>query len=341
MKNNTPKVSIVTTTLNLFKDNRQEFFRKCIESVHNQTYPNIEHIIIDRASTDDTLELIKEYQKKGWITYYSERDKGIDDAYNKGLKKATGKYIAYMNSDDCYYANDVIETSIKMMEEEQADYCYGSEEKVFRDGSLFMIWNPKVENFWKDMPFSHQTMIVKKSVMDELGGYNTDLGFGGDVYLVHQLILNDYKGIEIPRIISRYVMGGISSQTEDKKKVYQVYYVLAKRFQSLYSQFYPDITVEECENIYHFGKNINVYPSMFLQKLIHFMVRKNLKNFNYNKFIDFVNSIATGNSNTILSDKQIKKLYLFNFIPLMKIIKKAKSVKYKLFNCIPVLKIKG
>ena len=49
-----------------------------------------------------------------------------------------------------------------MMEEEQADYCYGSEEKVFRDGSLFMIWNPKVENFWKDMPFSHQTMIVKK-----------------------------------------------------------------------------------------------------------------------------------------------------------------------------------
>lgn len=52
------------------------------------------------------------------------------------------------------------------------------------------------------------------------------------------------------------------------------------------------------------------------------MVRKNLKNFNYNKFIDFVNSIATGNSNTILSDKQIKKLYLFNFIPLMKIIKK-------------------
>lgn len=64
MKNNTPKVSIVTTTLNLFKDNRQEFFRKCIESVHNQTYPNIEHIIIDGASTDDTLELIKEYQKK-------------------------------------------------------------------------------------------------------------------------------------------------------------------------------------------------------------------------------------------------------------------------------------
>ena len=54
MKNNTPKVSIVTTTLNLFKDNRQEFFRKCIESVHNQTYPNIEHIIIDGASTDDT-----------------------------------------------------------------------------------------------------------------------------------------------------------------------------------------------------------------------------------------------------------------------------------------------
>mgnify|MGYP002171082171 CR=1 FL=1 len=77
---------------------------------------NIEHLIIDGASTDGTLELIKEYENKGWVKLYSKKDSGIDEAYDNATKLATGEYLAWMNSDDKYYSNDAIEKSIKKIQ---------------------------------------------------------------------------------------------------------------------------------------------------------------------------------------------------------------------------------
>lgn len=334
-----PKVTIITVTLNLIKDRREEFFRQCVESVHNQTYKNIEHIVQDGASTDGTLDLIKEYEDKGWLKCYSEPDEGIDCAYNHALKHTTGKYVIFMNSDDCFYYNRAIEESIKKLEEQQADYSYGKEKRIDRNGNFVILWKPKIENFWKNMPFSHQTLFVKKSVLDKLNGYNTDCGFGGDIYLVFQLILNDYKGVEVNEIISLYRTGGISSQTNDKKKQMEVLYVLAKKFLHLYQQFYKDITLEQVEDIYYFGDNLIVYPKYFLQKLIKFMVEKNLKNFDYNKFIDYVNSIASNSNQLCCLNTNIVSYKLFNFLPILKIKNKNNKSYYKLFNIIPFLKI--
>ena len=92
-----PKVTVVTATYNLIKDGREKFFRQCVESIHNQTYKNIEHLVIDGASKDGTIDLIKEYADKGWIKYVSEPDKGMCDAMNKGIKIATGEYVAILN----------------------------------------------------------------------------------------------------------------------------------------------------------------------------------------------------------------------------------------------------
>jgi len=84
--NDKPTVTVVTITYNLINAGRKEFFRQCVESVHNQTYENIEHIVIDGASTDGTLDLIKEYADKGWFTYYSEKDTGVYEAMNLKIK---------------------------------------------------------------------------------------------------------------------------------------------------------------------------------------------------------------------------------------------------------------
>ena len=84
-----PKVTVVTVTRNLIKNGREQYFRQCLESVYEQVYSNVEHIVIDGASNDGTLDILKEYQKKKWITYYSEPDNGIYDAMNKGIKKAS------------------------------------------------------------------------------------------------------------------------------------------------------------------------------------------------------------------------------------------------------------
>ena len=79
MNNNLPPITVITATYNLIKNGRKEFFKQCLESVHNQTYPNIEHLIIDGASSDGTVEMLQEYADKGWIKYISEPDSGIYD----------------------------------------------------------------------------------------------------------------------------------------------------------------------------------------------------------------------------------------------------------------------
>ena len=95
-----PLVSIITPSYNQAK-----YIRETIESVLNQDYPNIEYIVIDGGSTDETLEILEEY--KGKLTYISEKDDGQSDAINKGFKMAKGDILAWINSDDKYEPNAV------------------------------------------------------------------------------------------------------------------------------------------------------------------------------------------------------------------------------------------
>ena len=299
-----PKVTVVTITYNLYSDDRIELFRQCLQSVHEQTYPNIEHIVIDGASTDGTVEILKEYEKKGWIKFYSEPDKGVDDAYNKGNQKASGKYVAWMNSDDSYYDKDAIQACVEALEDNNADYCYAKQMNFDRAGEQKGVFLPRIENFWKDMPFSHQTMFVKKKVLDEIGGYNTEYGIGGDYFLVLQLILNDYKGIFVDRFVSHYTLGGFSASFDDKYRVYTCVSILSKRMTWFFKKFYPNIDEDEAQYIYWNGDDYEAYPKLFLQKMIRFMVEKKLKNFDYNLFINYVNSIIYSSKCKIKSPNQ-------------------------------------
>lgn len=345
---NYPKVSIITPTFNLIKDGRKHLFIKCVNSVRSQTYKNIEHIVTDGDSNDGTIELLDEFANKKWLKYYSKKDSGVDEAYNNGIAHSTGKYVAFMNSDDSYYDENAIENCVNALESNQADYCYGKEKQVTRTGRVARIFEPCMENFFKDVPYPHQTLVVRRDVLEKIGGYNTDCKYGGDVYLMLQLILNDYKGVYVDHFISLYTLGGRSGQSDDKKTLYQVYYVLGKRFLYLYKQFYPEISLEEAQQIYFWGNSIKAYPPMFLEKLRTFMIEKDLKYFDYNKFIDFITSIINQKNHYLLTEKccEIKvtcyerKIYLFSRIPLLKIVQKKNKKYVKLFNFIPLFKIK-
>ncbi len=113
------RVSIITVVYN-----GKNTIEDCIKSVAGQTYPDIEHIIIDGGSTDGTLDVIKKYNNKinGWI---SEPDKGIYDAMNKGMKHATGDVIGILNSDDIYADEFIMENVVNTILENNVDSCYG------------------------------------------------------------------------------------------------------------------------------------------------------------------------------------------------------------------------
>ena len=193
MKNQ--KVTVVTITYNLLKAGREKTFRQCVESVHNQTYQNIEHIIIDGASNDGTLDMIKEYEEKGWIKCYSEPDKGIYDAMNKGIDKATGEYIAFLNSDDFWHDQRGVEESVKALVEKNADFSYAVCNYLGENDIPLGKQSPVMGSFYVKMPASHQTMFTKRSKMLDLGKFDLQYKSAGDYDFVLRLILSGAKGV--------------------------------------------------------------------------------------------------------------------------------------------------
>ncbi len=365
MTTNLPKITVITATFNLIKDKREKFFRQCVESVHNQTYPNIEHIVIDAASKDGTLDLIKEYEDKGWLKCYSEPDKGMWEGMNKGIKKATGKYVCFLNSDDFYTNDDVLELSVKKLEETQSDYCYAPFDVIKRENDEFVIhcnFLP-VERFFMGMTYNHETLVCKKSVYEELGYHNEKYRTTIDYAFNISLVLNDYKHTHINKTMITARLGGATTGNDGK---------CSKETLENIDKLYADVF-----DFYKFGEGScrimfleNIYPPYFLQTLKHIIFGKELKNFNYLFFLDYVNEAQKMNdkkwSNLIdssncanFSYKRKIKINLFGFIrfnvvktqykntyyifriPIMTAKIKEKFILYKLFNFIPLLKIKG
>lgn len=205
-----PLVSIVTITFNLLKNGRDKSIKECIKSVQNQTYKNIEHIIIDGASDDGTLELLEPYLKNDNIKIYSEKDSGVYDAMNKGLKHANGKYIVYMNSDDCYCDNDAVRDAVELLEIHQADYLFGDAQALTVEGQK-TVWVADINKLPYAMNYCHQTAIVRTDVMNRLGGFNLKYKVSSDSDIMIRLYEGKYKYCVLRRPMVLYRLGGLSS----------------------------------------------------------------------------------------------------------------------------------
>lgn len=361
---NLPKVTVVTATFNLIKEGREKFFRQCVESVHNQTYANVEHLVIDGASTDGTVGLLKEYEKKGWIKYYSEPDEGMCDAMNKGIRKAQGEYIAILNSDD-YYSPNAMEISIKALLESNADYSYASTDMMKRtDESLIYVWEGSpysISCFWFQMPFNHESMLCKKSVYEKFGYYDyKKYGTIADYDFVMKLILNDHKGVMVPEPILKFRMDGTTNYTETgeiKESYKQHIKMLFKLYFDLWGNF---ISTAGLKKLKQFIKGQDgdyltpkalafLHQEFFLKNLMKFLVSKNLKNFPYNEFLSYIINIIYNPEEvkvkhylsvlTVESSLNKKKIKLFGILPLLKIRKQKQNRYYKILGFINLLKI--
>lgn len=195
----TSKVSIVTVTYNC-----QAILKETIESVINQTYPNIEYILIDGDSSDGTVDIIKEYNY--YISYWiSEPDKGIYEAMNKGVERATGEWIYFLNAGDILYNSNTI-ACIFSTNLNNVDAIYG--DIYFREKREIILWEatkPFFANkkFFHSMGFSHQSIFIRTNIVKNL---MFDLSFKccsdyNMIYIIHKQ--NKYfKYVKMPIAIS-------------------------------------------------------------------------------------------------------------------------------------------
>ncbi len=260
-----PLVTVVTVTYNLIKNNRRESFIRALESVRNQTYPNIEHIVIDGDSQDGGIKLIQEYAEKGWIKYISELDTGLYDAMNKGAMMANGKYIIFLNSDDYFSGEKGIEKSIDALEKEQADFSYTDCKIVEEDGVTVADWHwqtkPRLFLIYTHMPFCHQTLMVKTEIFKKLGMFDLKYKSAADYEFVLKLVLNNCKSVYIPYEFVTFQLGGFSVNSINlaENEIADFYH---KHFKSFCFCF-----KNEYKNMYIYKR----IPRRLLKKLLEFI----------------------------------------------------------------------
>ncbi len=220
-----PILSIITVVYN-----SEEYLERTILTVLNQTYANIEHIILDGASKDNTLEIIRKYSNK--IAFWkSEPDQGIYDAMNKAQGFATGDYLMFLNSGDEFCTKDVVE---KIFDStiDSADVYYG--DTIITDVEGKEIGSrrlrPPRNLYWTDFRYGmlvcHQSIIIKKSLSQN---YNTEYRIAADIDWAIRSIKNAERIVNVNIPISKFMEGGMSTQ-HHKRGLKERYMILKKHF---------------------------------------------------------------------------------------------------------------
>ena len=205
------KISIITVCFNSAKT-----IKDTLISVANQKNVAVEHVVIDGASTDSTLQILKNH--KSVATLVSEPDKGIYDAMNKGIKLATGDIVGTLNADDFYIDDLVLSEVAKVFEDESVGACFADLVYVSQNDTN------KIVRYWKSQDYviglfksgwmpAHPTFFARKSVYDKYGLFDLNYKIGADFELLFRLIeQNKIKTEYIPKVIVKMRLGGTTNK---------------------------------------------------------------------------------------------------------------------------------
>jgi glycosyltransferase involved in cell wall biosynthesis len=210
--------SIVTVVFN-----DVDHIEQTIKSILNQSYRNIEYIIVDGGSTDGTVDVINKYQKN-ITTFISEKDEGIYFAMNKGIKLAKGEYIIFINSGDVFYKKNVISDIAKTPL--YPDIIYGAYEVVYPNHQKIIKNHTLNVNFV--MNISHQAIFAKRQLLLE-NLFDTHFKIAADAKFIYSCYSNGKSFLKTPLIISTVSSGGLS---DNNKLAIKEYYEIKKSINS-------------------------------------------------------------------------------------------------------------
>lgn len=188
-----------------------------LAAVSRQGYQNFEHLIIDGASTDGTVDIIRQWTGHA-VVLTSEPDKGIYDAMNKGLARASGDVIGFLNADDFYADSSVLEKVANAFQDETAEACFGDLVYVSKD-------NRRVIRNWKSRAFvkgdfangwcpAHPTFYIRRSALARCGDFDRSFKLASDVeFMMRYLEQGGVRAVYIPHVLVRMRVGGATNQS--------------------------------------------------------------------------------------------------------------------------------
>ncbi len=214
-KSKQPLVTIITATKNLIKNKREDFFRQAVESVKTQTYNNIEHLIIDGDSDDGTKKLVFDLQKDNDnLIFYSQKDSGVYEAFNRGVELSKGKYIIFLNSDDFYHSPKGIEKCVEVLENSGVDFCFSEANYLVNNQTSKII--PQPEYVFRGGAFCHNTMMCKRDILEKIP-FNTKYKICADADFMMKLFLNKCSYKEVLHNFYSFRAGGLCTSLENAK----------------------------------------------------------------------------------------------------------------------------
>lgn len=259
-----PDVTVVTVCFNPLKDGRRELFARNLDSVQNQTGVTVEHVIIDGASTDGTLEFLSKYENKCYdIRILSKPDSGIYDAMNRGIALAKGKYVIFLNSDDYYHRNDGLTLSYKALEESDCSFTFAP---IVPTGSplLHRLHRHPERHLHRLFIFPtipHQSMLYRRSALIEVNGYDPSYRMGGDHDLTLRLIASGHKACFVSKAFVTFSTGGFS--TQDPVLKFQEKVRRVRRFhKDVFNVEFTDKEIKELVQNYRYPRRyLSVYEA--------------------------------------------------------------------------------
>ena len=210
------KVTIITVC-----KNAQDTIEETIKSVASQDYKDIEYLIIDGKSTDETLKIINKYKNK-IDNIISEPDKGIYYAMNKGIKRSTGDLVYFLNSGDLFFDKNTVSNVVKLFSKNNSDIIYG-------DIALYEFGNPKKlilrrQNHVSDFFLAHdtiyhQSIFTKRGIFEKYGKFCTKYKLSADYeWVLRSIVKNKIPAYHANLVIAKYLRGGLSFNEQESFK---------------------------------------------------------------------------------------------------------------------------
>ena len=256
------KLSIIT-----INRNNENGLRKTITSVLNQSWSDFEYIIVDGASTDNSVDVIKNEISSvpeglnSRIQFISETDSGVFNAMNKGIVMAKGDYLLFLNSGDFFVDNNVLSNVFCVMRETDILSCSC---RVSKNGEQVFITTPPTNytfGFFYNNSLAHQATFIKKDLFNKFGLYREDLKFMGDwEFFVRTIVIAGASTQNIDVILTDYNLEGISSVSNNQ-------YSIIKEKQTVFEEKALKCFVPDYDYFYQFKQNIAIMEWAWSKKL--------------------------------------------------------------------------